>query len=464
MKKVFVFVLCAIAFCSCCKEVEKPTIDYASLLVGQWVYDHPEDGVWEIMEFTSSGMFYYSNSNDLYEFENENVNGSYFVNGSLVTGTCKLNEYTNINLDMRILDINSVQFTAKFNETGLTFTYAKQLKSMTIEFGEAVSLNRENLIAGGIKILGYSSHNTKIAKVDPATGEVTGMSAGRTYIDIVTSEGTAVVEIIVKGLLPYNFDEFIGVEKSVIYETLGAYPIEEEDGVIVYQNLTDEIQYLRIGVNLLSGKVSDIRLYISNNVKSGYVDRMTEYLERLYVKYDKGTTETYKAYINSDQLLSATVGITWDIPNMQITYVAINHDLFTDYSPLLGKTQDEVKCIMKDSQLYREDKCQLAYAINDGKIDLLGCYYTYDFVNTLETAIAIIAVLNDTLQEEEVLNYLRKKYIYLEDESTDMDKVFLTSDGLIVIFYTPEYKRVQYQSNVSTSKFSSYVKIGVDGR
>ena len=45
MKKLFAFMLCAIAFCACSNDDDEPVIDYANLLVGQWVYDHPEEGV-----------------------------------------------------------------------------------------------------------------------------------------------------------------------------------------------------------------------------------------------------------------------------------------------------------------------------------------------------------------------------------------------------------------------------------
>lgn len=174
MKKLFAFMLCAIAFCACSNDDDDPVIDYANLLVGQWVYDHPEEGVWETIKFTSSGMFYYSNSNEiLYDFENENVNGRYFVDGNLVTGTYTLNESIQMNLDMQITKINDLEFTAKFNDTGLTFTYARLLDSEIVEYQEMISPNYSNLLRD-VDIIGYSSHNTNIAQVDATTGKVTG--------------------------------------------------------------------------------------------------------------------------------------------------------------------------------------------------------------------------------------------------------------------------------------------------
>ena len=456
MKKLFAFMLCAIAFCACSNDDEEPVIDYANLLVGQWVYDHPEEGVWETIKFTSSGMFYYSNSNEiLYDFENENVNGRYFVDGNLVTGTYTLNESIQMNLDMQITKINDLEFTAKFNDTGLTFTYARLLDSETVEYQEIISPNYSNLLRD-VDIIGYSSHNTNIAQVDATTGKVTGVSSGRTYIDIITSEGTAVIEIIVKGMLPYNFDEFIGAEKAKIYETFGDNPAGEEEDVIVYQNLSEEIQYDRFGFNLLTGKVSDIRLYFKN-IDSGYANSMTKYLEKLYTIYEKGTTDTYKAYINNQVFDDASVGITWDITNMQLTYVVLTHDLFTDFSPCLGKTQTEVKSMMKGYQPFLEDKNQLAFGISDGKVDLVCCYYTFDFVNTYETAQAVITQLNNSLKTNDVHAYLAKKYEYLENESSNAEKVYLSKDGLIAVFYTIEYGQVSYYSNVAESRSLSSI-------
>ena len=31
-------------------------------IIGEWVYDHPEEGIWEKQKFMSSGVFYYSNT------------------------------------------------------------------------------------------------------------------------------------------------------------------------------------------------------------------------------------------------------------------------------------------------------------------------------------------------------------------------------------------------------------------
>lgn len=325
MKKLFAILLCAICICSCSKEDEEGTsIDYAKLIVGQWVYDHPEEGVWETLKFTSSGMFYYSNTNtNIYDFENENVDGRYFIEGNHITGTYKLNGVTPMNLDMTLTHINDLEFTAKFNDSGLSFTYARLLDSETMGRGETITPNYENLLRK-IDIIAFSSHNSNVASVDASTGRVTAVSSGRTYIDVITKEGTAVVEIIVEGLLPYDFDKLIGQNKSVIYSTFGSTPTTETEEVMVYQNLTNEIEFVRVGIDSATGNVLNIRIYLkATEVDDEYIEKMTSYLEQLYTVFEKGTTDTYKAYINGDIIENATVGITWDIPNLQITYVSL---------------------------------------------------------------------------------------------------------------------------------------------
>ena len=147
-------------------------------------------------------------------------------------------------------------------------------------------------------------------------------------------------------------------------------------------------------------------------------------VDELYTIYEKGTTDTYKAFINNEEFDKASVGVTWDITNMQLTYVVLTHDLFTDYSPFLGKTQKEVKSMIKDYQPFLEDKNQLAFGISDGKVDLVCCYYTFDFVNTYETAQAVITQLNNSLKTNDVHAYLAKKYEYLENESSNAEKVY----------------------------------------
>lgn len=465
MKKLFAMMLCAIALCACSDDDEKnpvAEIDYAALLVGEWVYDAPKEGVWETMKFTSSGVFYFSNyNNNVVEFENENVPGRYFVNGNKVTGVYKLNEVTQMNFDMQILEINAWEFTAKFNDSGLTFTYARLLDSETVEYNETVTPNYQNLMRGA-EIVAYASHDTGIATVDAVTGEVTGVSSGRTYIDIITKEGTAVIEIKVKGLLEYKYDEFIGAERSEIYEVFGNSPAADESGVMVYQNISEDIQYMRVGFNEFTGKVSDIRLYISNT-DAAFATAMTGYLGRLYTVYEKGTTDTYKAYINDKEYDNASAGITWDIPNLQITYVALNHDLFTDYSPLLGKSKADVKKMMDNKQPFSEDEFMLAYGISDGKIDLMCCYFTFDFVDTYDTVQAVITRLNDSLSASDVHKYLSKKYVFMESESTSAEKVYVTKDAMTAVFYYIEDAQVFYlplvsstNSNVSLNRLSRY--------
>ena len=101
---------------------------------------------------------------------------------------------------------------------------------------------------------------------------------------------------------------------------------------------------------------------------------------------------------------------------------------------------------------------QVEFAISDGKVDLVCCYYTFDFVNTFETAQAVITQLNSSLKANDVHAYLAKKYKYLENESSSSEKVYLSNDGLVAVFYGIGYGQVSYYSNVAESRSISSIK------
>ena len=89
---------------------------------------------------------------------------------------------------------------------------------------------------------------------------------------------------------------------------------------------------------------------------------------------------------------------------------------------------------------------------------MVCCYYTFDFVNTFETAQAVITQLNSSLKTNDVHAYLSKKYKYLENESSNAEKVYLSNDGLVAVFYGIEYGQVSYYSNVAESRSISSIK------
>lgn len=48
---------------------------------------------------------------------------------------------------------------------------------------------------------------------------------------------------------------------------------------------------------------------------------VTAELDKTYIPFMSQTTDTYKAYMNSDMRENATLGVTWDITELTLTYV-----------------------------------------------------------------------------------------------------------------------------------------------
>lgn len=70
------------------------------------------------------------------------------------------------------------------------------------------------------------------------------MSGGRTYIDVITTEGSAVVEVNVAGILPYDYCEFLGKTREEIYEQFGKSPYSDTDKQIMYLLSDGDFGYL----------------------------------------------------------------------------------------------------------------------------------------------------------------------------------------------------------------------------
>ena len=159
---------------------------------------------------------YYSNIDAARGLYNENASGEYTIDTSTNRLTLKVlpTGGTQMTVVMAMTAISKYSFTAKFyltdgQSTG-TFTYAKQLGSIDLKVDETILPEYDKMVESGTIITNYLSHNNKIAEVNSETGEIIAKKGGRTYIDIVTEDGTAVLEVNVE-------KEKVFVEKVINY-------------------------------------------------------------------------------------------------------------------------------------------------------------------------------------------------------------------------------------------------------
>lgn len=190
-----------------------------------WVYDVKEEGVFEIDRFTESGKFFSSYYNRAVLEFSESPVGTYTIErgNHFITITPVHNlegQSVIMKIEWSIDTISPLQATFTtllLNdsiETNSQFTYSRHLSEFKVFVNHGYQPTYEELIPtervayktsengkirgdtiGTPKIIGFKSHDPNIATVNPKTGKIVGVKKGTTYIDVVTTEGTGVVEV-----------------------------------------------------------------------------------------------------------------------------------------------------------------------------------------------------------------------------------------------------------------------------
>jgi len=437
---------------------------YVEVLSNTWVEDRPADGIWEKDRFTTTGVFYSTYTMSGTYNISENIQGIYSLQGNNILGTYRLSGGTQMSMDWTINEINELQITYTSNNTGLKFTSPRLLKDYEIDYGQTFTPDYKNLVPDTITIYktpdnpemglphiqGFSSHNTRIATVDAATGEITTISGGRTYIDVITNLGTACIEVnVASSIMGANWENYLWVDRETIYGAFGENPTSDLQKVMVYSMTSGNFQYLRFQFDLISGLVEGISLYPFDPA-TFTVEDIVEYLSKRFYVYEKGTTETIKRYINAQTADKASVGVSFYTDSKKIVYQWISHDLFDDYSTMLGKTRDEVESIMEESPFYSTDT-SMAYMINSNYINYVSFYFNNGV--TTNTVQDIWLAVNPESNKDSIIKYLEGKYTPIVTEYTsDTNKFYSTAEGFTIINYDMDLGYIIFTPNESNVK------------
>lgn len=254
-------------------------------IVGEWVYDHPEEGIWEKQKFMSSGVFYYSNTSlGGWKFSNDTKDGRYSVEGdNRVTMNVVLGGVTT-KLMLKVLEITEYAYTAEYtngNASVGVFTYAKQIGSITVKPNETYTPSYSQSVKANIK--SYASHDETIAKVNSNDGTITAISAGHTYIDIVTDQGTAVYEVIVfddeNMFEDYSFAFGKTIQEIVDLKGNDYLYRNDKNGLVYYSTdyLTDTVKYITGAYD--KTHVEFVQLYLNDNISKS---KIKQYLDGKY--------------------------------------------------------------------------------------------------------------------------------------------------------------------------------------
>lgn len=423
---------------------------FAELIIGSWVYDTPED--WEEFTFEENGFVsakweasYGSDkisesAQSTYSIENENVSFTMSIHAG--------------QMNMRFETESINDFTWTYNAYDGThmngkYTIQRLLERVIMEPAGVLTPDYISLISG-YEIIGFSSHNESIASVD-AAGTITAISKGRTYIDVQTAKGSGVIEVTIEGgAIPYEFQDCIGKAPSELKEMLGT-PYYEDGTTIMYKNLTNTIDMVGASIDSFSGLIKGITITYNSNVM---IDDVTSILDATFIPYTSQTTSTFKAYMDTAERADASIGVTWDIPSRTLTYVNLAIDLFTDYSVLIGMTRSQVVSKMGKEPDSSNEQSQSFFFFDNKGIMIVSAYYT-DFVNDYDNVRSVVTMFDDTLTVEQITNYLKKKYPYYPEYSTDDELVFVPEGHAIEIYYMPKDKMIMYISTSSSTNAAS---------
>lgn len=306
----------------------QPVLNFSKAIIGKWIYDQ---SYWESIHFLENGKLYYSTIDVERGIYNDNATGDYTIDTSTNRLTLKVlpTGGTQMTVIMAMQAISKYSFTAKFyltdgSSTG-TFTYAKQLGSIELKSGETTLPDYSSFVETGTVIKKYQSHNPNIVEVNSETGEITANNSGRTYVDVVTEDGTAVMEVNVKSFTQYNYEKLIGANKKAITDIFGFDYIADGNDIIYLSNqVENNWSQILFRFDSSTGLVIGISLLAKNDVWFT-PEEMTQYLSQRFYVYEKGTEKNFKAFINAENFADATIGVTWDTTIGTLTFVQISH-------------------------------------------------------------------------------------------------------------------------------------------
>lgn len=433
---------------------------FAEKIEGTWVYDVPAEQAWERYTFTADGylsaQWTFSYGGNAFD---ESAQSTYVIENETLTFTVKSSSgpMNQKFVTEQIQDFDWTYNAYSSNSALGKYTAQRLIESDNMEPGSHYTPNYQKLVGSAI-ISGYKSHNNSIATVEE-NGTISAKANGRTYIDVITNKGTAVVEVNVKSpLMLLAFESCLGMKPSDAIEFLQAKPYSQDNGYILFSDYTPSIKTLGLSLDAWTGRVKGVVIIFDPSIDPSEV---TIVLDNKYVPFLKSTTDTYKAYMDTEARADASFGVTWDINNFTLTYVNLFDALFTDYSILLGMTKSQISAKMGRNPDYTNESTESYFFYDKKGVAIVSVYYTTDYEKYYDDSQAIVTTLDDTLSESEVKKYLNRKYTYYPEMSTDKDSYFFDND--VMLIYSPADKEIWYfprgnSRSISSAKFSSRAK------
>ncbi|NPD91716.1 hypothetical protein [Xylanibacter muris] len=445
---VMLSLLCMTTF-SACDSDSDPTPQQLGInkIIGEWVYDHPEEGIWEKQKFMPSGVFYYSNTSlGGWKFSNDTKDGRYSIENDNRISMNVVMGGVSMRLMLKVIAITDYAYTAEYTNGGTsvgTFTYARQMGSVNLKPGESCLPEYSQFIKTNIK--GYGSHNEKVVKVENTDGTITAIAAGHTYIDIITDQGTAVYEVTVFDHENMFEDYSFAFGKTIpeIVSLKGGNYLwrDDKNGLVYYSDdyLTDTVKYIT-GIYDKT-HVEFILLSLNDNVSQTNIKK---FLDNKYehLSSDNGI----HSYVTDQKINGNPIGALYNTKASTISFVQIlPTDRWTDFSYLFGQTDNTVNKEMTEWKYeylfsdysYSKDGSDY-YNINDSK-DAVMVGFVF---NSKKKMCEYWVYLDENFMSsaKDILTWLKSKYILNSSESNNSQYVFYDkSNRLKVVFSATGY-------------------------
>ena len=289
----------------------------------------------------------------------------------------------------------------------------------------------------------YASHDVSVAKVDGTYGTITAVSAGHTYIDIVTDKGTAVYEVFVFDTEDMFGDYSFAFGKTVqeIVDVKGrGYLWKDDHYGVIY--LSDD--YLADTVRYITGTYDNSHIEYAQLCLNGRVSK-SEIKQHLDEKYGEplSATDGRYSYATGRKAGGNPVAAIYDSNSSILSFAQIQSaDRWADFSSLFGQTRDAVKAEMGERSYsfmvsdysYSKDGSDY-YTINDSE----DAYMTGFVFNSEGKMCEYWVYPNENFRNnvKDILAWLKSKYVLSEQESGSTQRVYYDKQNRVRIVFDP---------------------------
>ncbi|MGN0234064.1 MAG: hypothetical protein ACI4B5_06565 [Bacteroidaceae bacterium] len=436
----------AIGMTSCSDECDHTTTPIPDppantpTIVGSW-YEEAEN---EETRYASSGTFYDCYANYVRCGETEG-RWEYDSKNSKLTWTYSFigqSQYA----DWTVKDLTELSFTIYSSELG-AHKLEKIVESYALNVGQTARIQFSQTHPD-YPVISYSSTNERIASVTSdgvikAEGE-----KGRAYIKVHTEKANVWVGVTVGddcADIWFDYVGLIGLDYKTMRSALSRLgePYSGDDGYsfgFIHQlhDVADETDVFLCPEDVM---VTEVQLHLKPSVPEAEI---LSYMDSRYYKI--GDSGAYIFYSSSEDTEKSKAIIAYDKEEKCVVFNETQHflhyphvkDLWTDFVPLFGSTQEQVKTAMEGygySYLmsdfsYSKDGSDYYSVTGNSYVQLAGFVFNPDKVVS-----EFWLYMNTKSDPNDVYDYLCAKYTEYEAESSEYRLVFYNEDkSMRVVF------------------------------